>query len=95
MANNKEKNLIGLIKKVSIGKYTLEHSRFPDGVLPGLLRDSFDVVFSTDKIGKNVIPCFPPIKATKNSEYYCSFNDYTKKEMLEFLRERIKELNLA
>ena len=77
----------GLIKSVSEGRKTLEHSRFRNPI--GCLVDSFDLIITSENGFKTHYPMMPPIKANKYDKNFNILelvNDYTNKEMMEILR---------
>jgi hypothetical protein len=85
----------GLIKKVSIDNFILEHTRYRDFV--GVLRDMFDVIEEKKEGSPKFLhtPICPPIKVNnydKNTNIFEMVNDYSEEEMLSVLKEHIQKI---
>ena len=76
----------GIIKSISEGNKTLEHTRYIDTL--GFLRDSFNLIIVSENGFKTCYPMNPPIKAHNytKKDVIVLVNDYTDEEMLEILR---------
>ena len=77
----------GLVKSISEGRKTLEHTRYRNPI--GMLVDSFNLIITSENGLKTHYPMWPPPKANnydKNSDISEMVNDYTDEEMLEVLR---------
>lgn len=71
----------GVVKRVTDGCFTLEHSRYVDSF--GFLRDAFNLGHTNDETGfTNIYPFWPPIKvvATTAGNILDTTNDYTDEE---------------
>lgn len=84
---------LGLIKSVKIGEYILEHERTIDDF--GVIQEFFILIKRNENGSFIKFPLRPPIKAknfTKKSNILTDgMTNYSKKEMLDFLRGELKK----